>query len=121
MHEAKGLIETSYGIHILGIKPYRAGYILETSGGRKYIKACQYQKERVEFIHQAKLHLINNNFLRIDPYCITQNNQPYIETDAERPQLLNMSDTNRACPAPVSTKTEPPGFKSFSIFFAISR
>ncbi|NLV61805.1 MAG: CotS family spore coat protein [Clostridiaceae bacterium] len=96
MHEAKGLIETSYGIHILGIKPYRAGYILETSGGRKYIKACQYQKERVEFIHQAKLHLINNNFLRIDPYCITQNNQPYIETDGNVYTMVSLIE-GREC------------------------
>ena len=28
MQESKGLIENSYGIRIMGIRPYRAGYIL---------------------------------------------------------------------------------------------
>ncbi|NLG89661.1 MAG: CotS family spore coat protein [Clostridiaceae bacterium] len=96
MHEAKGLIEAYYGIHILGIKPYRAGYILETSGGRKYIKACQYQKERVEFIHQAKQHLISRNFSRIDPYCIAQNNKPYVEIDGNVYTMVNLID-GREC------------------------
>lgn len=81
MQEAKALIENSYGIRITGIKPYRAGYILETGAGRKYIKACQYTKDRILFIHQAKTHLIMNDFRNIDPYCLTVNNQPYIEID----------------------------------------
>ncbi|UZQ85738.1 hypothetical protein ODU73_000102 [Thermoclostridium stercorarium] len=81
MQEARALIENSYGIRINGIKPYRAGYILETNAGRKYIKACQYTKERILFIHQAKTHLIMNDFRNIDPYCLTMNNQPYIEID----------------------------------------
>jgi len=81
MQETRTLIENSYGIRIHGIKPYRAGYILETNTGRKYIKACQYTKERVLFIHQAKTHLLNNDFRNIDPYCLTLNKQPYIEID----------------------------------------
>lgn len=81
MQEARALIENSYGIRISNIRPYRAGYILDTNAGKKYIKACQYTKERIKFIHQAKMHLINNNFTQIDPYCLTFNNQPYIEID----------------------------------------
>lgn len=81
MQEAKGLIESSYGIRIVGIRPYRAGYILDTSAGRKYIKACQYTKERVQFIQKAKTHLITHNFQQIDPYCLTLNKQPYVEID----------------------------------------
>ena len=37
MQESKGLIETSFGIRITGIKPYRAGYILDTNAGKKFI------------------------------------------------------------------------------------
>ena len=79
MQESKGLIENSYGIRIMGIRPYRAGYILDTNAGRKYIKACQYTKERVLFIHQTKTHLYMNNFRHIDPYCLALNKLPYIE------------------------------------------
>lgn len=79
MHEARGLIESSFGIRIMGIRPYRAGYILDTNTGKKYIKACQYTKERVQFIHQAKTHLLTNNYKQIDPYCLTAYNQPYLE------------------------------------------
>jgi CotS family spore coat protein len=81
MHEAKGLVETCFGIRVLGIRPYRAGYILETNTGKKYIKACQYKKERAQFIHAAKTHLIEHNFTRIDPYHLTLNKQPYLEID----------------------------------------
>ena len=81
MQEARNLIENSYGIRIMGIKPYRAGYILDTNAGKKYIKACQYTKERILFIHQAKTHLVMNDFRNIDPYCLTLNKQPFIEID----------------------------------------
>ncbi|NLY18088.1 MAG: CotS family spore coat protein [Clostridiaceae bacterium] len=96
MQEAKGFIESSYGIRIVGIRPYRAGYILETTTGRKYIKACQYTKERVMFIHQAKTHLLKNNFYHIDPYCLTVGNQPYLEGDESIYTMVNLID-GREC------------------------
>ncbi len=96
MQEAKGLIENSYGIRILGIKPYRAGYILETSSGRKYIKACRYTKERVRFIHLAKTHLMTHNFKQIDPYCMTQNHQPFLEVDGNVYTMVNLIE-GREC------------------------
>jgi len=96
MQEAKGFIESNYGIRIMGIKPYRAGYILETTAGRKYIKACQYTKERVNFIHQAKTHLLKNNFHCIDPYCLTLNKQPYIEGEDGIYTMVNLID-GREC------------------------
>ncbi len=96
MQETKGLIENSYNIRIMGIKPYRAGYILETTHGKKYIKACQYTKERVQFIHQAKTHLINHNFQQIDPYCLTVSKQPFVEADEGTYTMVNLIE-GREC------------------------
>jgi len=96
MQESKGLIESGYGIRISGIRPYRAGYILETGAGRKYIKACQYTRDRVQFIHQAKTHLIEHGFQQIDPYCLTLNRQPYIETDGVIYTMVNLVE-GREC------------------------
>lgn len=96
MQESKGLIEAGFGIRITGIKPYRAGYILETNAGKKYIKACQYSKERVLFIHAAKNHLLSHNFTQIDPYCLTTAKQPYLETDDGIYTMVNLVE-GREC------------------------
>lgn len=96
MQEAKGLIESSFGIRILGIKPYRAGYILETNAGRKYIKACQYTKERVQFIHAAKTYLVDHHFTHIDPYCLTVSKQPFLETEDGVYTMVNLIE-GREC------------------------
>jgi spore coat protein I len=96
MQESKGLIESNYGIRIMGIKPFRAGYILDTTTGKKYIKTCQYTKERVMFIHQAKTHLLKNNFQHIDPYCLTLSKQPYFEGEDGVYTMVNLIE-GREC------------------------
>lgn len=96
MQESKGLIESGFGIRITGIRPYRAGYILETNAGKKYIKACQYTKERIQFIHAAKSHLMENNFTRLDPYCLALNRQPYVETEDGIYTMVNLIE-GREC------------------------
>ena len=96
MQESRGLIESGFGIRIMGIKPYRAGYILETNMGRKYIKACQYTKERVQFIHAAKTHLLSRSFIHIDPYCLTLSKQPFIETEDGVYTMVNLIE-GREC------------------------
>lgn len=96
MQESKGLIESGFGIRIAGIKPYRAGYILETNAGKKYIKACQYTKERVQFIHAAKTHLMTHHFTQIDPYCLTTAKQPFLETEDGIYTMVNLVE-GREC------------------------
>ncbi len=96
MQESKGLIESGFGIRIAGIKPYRAGYILDTNAGRKYIKACQYTRERVQFIHAAKSHLIAHHFTQIDPYCLTVAKQPFLEAEDGIYTMVNLIE-GREC------------------------
>lgn len=96
MQEARNIIENSYGIHIMGIRPYRAGYILDTATGRKYIKSCQYTSKRVEFIHQAKTHLYEHGFKCIDPYYLSISKQPYIEIDGNVYTMVDLIE-GREC------------------------
>lgn len=81
MLEARELIEAAYGIRISSIKPNRAGYILDTDKGKKYLRPCQYSESRINFVQCAKEHLIANGFTTLDAYLLTLGGKPYIDID----------------------------------------
>jgi len=83
MLESKDLIESSYGFHISSIKPCRAGYILETDQGKKYLRQCQCSENRIMFVHEAKQHLLNHGFTNLDTYCVAIDGRPYIELEGQ--------------------------------------
>lgn len=81
MLEARELIEAAYGIRISSIRPNRAGYILDTDKGRKYLRSCQYSESRLIFVQSAKEHLVANGFKTLDTYLLTLGGKPYIDID----------------------------------------
>lgn len=83
MIESRELIETTYGMRISSIKPCRAGYILETDQGRKYLRQCQCSENRILYVHDAKQHLVQNGFTTLDAYSVTVNERPYMEIDSQ--------------------------------------
>lgn len=81
MLEYKDLIETAYGIRISSIKPNRAGYILDTDKGKRYLRHCQCSENRILFAHDVKEYLVSNGFTTVDTYFLTQDGKPYLEID----------------------------------------
>lgn len=81
MIESRELIEATYGIRISSIKPCRAGYIVETDQGRKYLRQCQCSENRILYVHDAKEHLLNQGFTALDMYMVTLNEKPFMELD----------------------------------------
>lgn len=77
MLESKELVENAYGLSISAVKSCRAGYILDTDEGRKYLKPCQCSESRILYVHDAKQYLYNNGFTNLDTYCLTVDGCPY--------------------------------------------
>ena len=83
MLESKELIESAYDLRISSIKPCRAGYILDTDNGKKYLRQCQCSENRILFVHDAKQHLHNHGFVNLDTYCVTIDEHPFIEIEGQ--------------------------------------
>lgn len=81
MIESRELIETAYGIRISSIKPCRAGYIIDTDQGKKYLRQCQCSENRILYVNDAKQHLVNNGYITLDTYSVAIDERPYIEID----------------------------------------
>jgi CotS family spore coat protein len=81
MIESKDIIESTYGMKILSIKPCRAGYIIDTDKGKKHLRQCQCSENRILYIHDAKTHLYKNGFTNLDTYSEALNGNPYIEIE----------------------------------------
>lgn len=81
MIESRELIETTFGIRISAIKPCRAGYILDTDQGRKYLRQCQCSENRILYVHDAKQHLVNHGFTTLDTYSVALDGHPYMTLD----------------------------------------
>jgi len=77
MLESKELVENAYGLQISNIKSCRAGYILDTDSGRKYLRPCQCSESRILYVHEAKQYLYSHGFTNIDTYCLTTEGRPY--------------------------------------------
>lgn len=83
MLESKELIESAYGLSISAIKSCRAGYILETDTGRKYLRPCQCSVNRILYVHDAKQYLYSHGFTNLDTYCLTVDGRPYAVLDGQ--------------------------------------
>lgn len=83
MLESKELVENAYGLGISAVKSCRAGYILDTDSGRKYLRQCQCSESRILYVHEAKQYLYDNGFTNIDTYCLTVDGRPYTVIDGQ--------------------------------------
>lgn len=81
MVESRELIETTYGLRIFSIKPCRAGYILDTDQGKKYLHQCQCSENRIIYVHDAKQHLEQHGFTTLDTYSVAVDGRPFMEID----------------------------------------
>lgn len=81
MLESKEQVESAYGLSISAVKSCRAGYILDTDAGRKYLKPCQCSESRILYVHNAKQYLCDNGFTSLDTYCLTVDGRPYSVID----------------------------------------
>lgn len=83
MLEYRELIEATYGIRIFSVKPNRAGHILDTDKGKKYLRPCQCSENRILYVHDAKCHLVSNGFTTLETYMTALNGNPYIDIDGQ--------------------------------------
>ena len=81
MVESRELVETTYGIRISSIRPCRAGFILDTDQGKKYLRLCQCSENRILYVDDAKKYLFDNGFTMLDKYCLTTEGKPYMGID----------------------------------------
>jgi CotS family spore coat protein len=96
MLESKELIENAYDLRISSIKPCRAGYILDTDSGKKYLRLCQCSENRIYYVQDAKQHLINNGFVNLDTYYTASDGRPFMEIEGQ-PYLLTPFIDGREC------------------------
>ncbi|MCX7712017.1 MAG: CotS family spore coat protein [Clostridia bacterium] len=83
MLEFDKLVLAKYSFEVKNILPFRDGYILATSEGRKFLKRVIQPEGRILFIHGAKEHLYKNNFKNIDRYVCTMEGNPFVKNDTE--------------------------------------
>lgn len=81
MQEIERQISRGYGIDIKNIYPFKDVFIIESSSGKKVLRKLNLSPGRINFIHEAKEHLVRNNFKNLDRYLCTKDNEPYISID----------------------------------------
>ncbi len=96
MIESRELVEATFNLRISSIKPCRAGYILDTDQGRKYLRQCQCSENRILYVHEAKQHLMSQGFITLDPYSVSLEGQPYLVIDNQNYILTPFID-GREC------------------------
>ncbi len=77
MNEIDKEISEKYSFEVKGCTPYKNFFILNTSKGRKILKKTILSKERIQFIHEVKEHLVSNGFTRLDRYICNNEGNPY--------------------------------------------
>lgn len=77
MQEINKEIMDVYGLDIKSIIPFKDSYIIHCDKGRKILKKTDLTPERINFIHEAKEHLIRNNFTNLDRYICTLDGDPF--------------------------------------------
>ena len=96
MLESKELFENSYNISISSIKPCRAGYILDTDNGKRYLRQCQCSENRLLYVHDAKQHLLCHGFDNLDTYNTSKDGRPFMEIEGQLYTLTPFID-GREC------------------------
>ncbi|NLD51004.1 MAG: CotS family spore coat protein [Clostridiaceae bacterium] len=81
MQEIERQISRGYGIDIKSIHSFRDVFIIESSCGKKVLRKLNLSPGRINFIHEAKEHLVRNNFKNVDRYICTKDNEPYMFID----------------------------------------
>ena len=79
MKEITDTVKENFNIEISSISPFRDNYIICNNSSKQLLKKVSMSPERIYFIHNAKEHLIKNNFKCLDRYFLTKNDEPYIK------------------------------------------
>jgi CotS family spore coat protein len=69
-------IGEEYGLEVNRLIPIKDAFIIESTSGKKLLKRCRYNQDRIDFIHNAKEFLYKNNFRNIDRYLCTNQGMP---------------------------------------------
>lgn len=81
MQEIERQISRGYDIDINYVYPFRDGFNIESSSGKKVLRKLNLSSERINFIHEAKEYLYNNNLRNIDRFLCTKEGAPFICID----------------------------------------
>ncbi|MBP5427338.1 MAG: CotS family spore coat protein [Clostridiales bacterium] len=92
MKEIAEKLKSNFNIEISNISSFRDNYIVLNNTGRMLLKKQVISPERVRFIHNAKQHLISNNFKYVDEFMLTTNNDPFIILNNNLYTLTNILD-----------------------------
>lgn len=78
MKEITDKLKNNFNINISNISTFRDNYIIHNSSEKMLLKKQVISPERVLFIHNAKQHLINNNFPYVDNFILSTSGEPFI-------------------------------------------
>ena len=81
MQELINVLQKEYSIKVSNISSFKNGYKLDTNLGKLFLKEVNISKERIQFVNEAKLHLLRNGFEVLDKYIITSNKYPYFTNE----------------------------------------
>ena len=79
MKEIAEKIRDNFNIDVSNISPFRDNYIIYSNSKKILLKKVLMSPERICFIHNAKKHLMKNNFQCLDEYLLSKNDEPYIK------------------------------------------
>lgn len=96
MQEINKEITDMYGIEIKSIVPFKDASLVTCDKGRKVLKKTDLTPDRILFIHEAKEHLIKNNFSNIDRYLCTLEGEPYVTIGENRYYIIDFVE-GREC------------------------
>jgi CotS family spore coat protein len=67
-----------YGVQIIAAKPWRDGHIIISDKGRYHFKKSAVSVSRINFIHNARLHLNEHGLRETDNYLCTLSGEPFV-------------------------------------------
>ena len=77
MQEILNVFEKEFDLRANSIRPYRAGFVVGTNKGGKYLKRCNTSEKRIEFVNAAKEYLFDKKFCNIDRFILTREHKPF--------------------------------------------
>ena len=92
MNELHEILTSQYDIDINNISSFRDNYIVFNSSSKMLLKKANMSENRINFIHKAQQHLIQNGFTRIDSFICNKNNEPYIKLNNNLYTLRKLLD-----------------------------
>lgn len=85
-----------YSLDIKSFIPFRDGFIINTSKGKKVLKKSEFCADRIMFIHSVKEYLHENGFTNLDRYVCTHDGIPSLEIDGVNYTISDLTE-GREC------------------------